>query len=100
MMQPKLPSLFRLPSYSQFEYRPRHYTERLGEKDKGDKRIKFNRSSFNRNPNILGQLRRQHTDSTQKSTLISSLIRIALILLFVAVCYYLAVSMGLLWKMF
>lgn len=96
-MSSKLPSLFRLPGYNVFEYRPRYYDENKERRKK--RKINFKRTVFETDSPIKDSFVRERMDATRKSIMLSRIIRIVLVLLFCILCYYLALALGLLWKM-
>ncbi|MFC2114676.1 hypothetical protein ACFLRI_04945 [Bacteroidota bacterium] len=98
-MASRLPTLFKLPGYTIFEYRPRFYNADKDKMEERKRKLKFKEHAFQRDSALVGQFKRERVDIRRKSILISNIIRIVLIILFCALCYYLAVSLGLLWKM-
>ena len=98
-MASRLPSLFKLPGYNTFEYRPRFYNEKKDSQQERKHKLKMKEHAFQRDSSLVGQFKRERVDIRRKSVMISTIIRFALIILFCALCYYLAVSLGLLWKM-
>ena len=96
-MTPKLPTFFKLPSYNEFNYIPRYYDKEKADREARRKKLKFRSKLQATNPEITDQIHRSKLDSARGMRMISTLIRIALIVLFVIVALLIARSFGLLW---
>jgi hypothetical protein len=97
-MASRLPTMFKLPGYNVFEYRPRYYDEKKERRENAEKRIRIKNRAFERDSILVDNFKREKVDIRRKSIMTSNIIRIVIIVLFCALCYYLAVAFGLLWK--
>ncbi|MBT3302742.1 MAG: hypothetical protein HOD63_03495 [Bacteroidetes bacterium] len=95
-MASRLPTMFKLPGYTIFEYRPRYYDEKKDRREKTRRSIKIRERAFERDSILVDNFRKEKVDIRKKSILLSNIIRTVIVVLFCAICYFIARAFGLL----
>ncbi len=95
-MASRLPTMFKLPGYTVFEYRPRYYDEKKDRREKTRRSIKIKERAFERDSILVDNFRKEKVDIRKKSILLSNIIRTVIVVLFCAICYFIARAFGLL----
>ena len=95
-MASRLPTMFKLPGYTIFEYRPRYYDEKKDRREKTRRSIKIRERAFERDSILVDNFRKEKVDIRKKSILLSNIIRTVIVVLFCAICYFIARAFGFL----